>query len=210
MRHIDPPNTAVLLGHGWGGRTQKAIEDEAREFGVWDRIKIMDNVADALVDAAAFTEPVPYVMRSSRVSVMMSLGEGSCVVVAESLFADVPVGLIETARIGSRAFINDATGRLLRPNHIAEDLTRLIADSSTMHPRQWMLENGKSAWDSSARLNETMKRVAQASGAPWTVDLAPMQWRPNADYLRPEDAGRLKSEYARFADAYGLPIQAPS
>src|SRR5262249_32595988 len=154
-----------------------------------------------------FTEPVPRVMHSSRVSVIMSMGEGSCVVVAESLFADVPVGLIETARVGSSAFINDATGRLLRPSHIAEDLTRLVTESSSMHPRAWMLENGKSARDSSALLNDRMRRAARAQGAPWTVDLAPMQWRPNAEYLDRDDGERLKSEYMRFAEAYGIPVQ---
>jgi glycosyltransferase involved in cell wall biosynthesis len=210
MRDMDPKISAVLLGHGWGGRTRKNIEDEARAFGVLDRITVMDNATDALVNPAAFTEPVPHVMHSSRVSVIMSLGEGSCVVVAESLFADVPVGMIETARIGSSAFINEATGRLLRPAHIAEDLTRLIADAGSMHPRKWMLENGKSAWDSSALLNDTMRRAARAQGAPWTVDLAPMQWRPNAEYLRGEDGERLGPEYTRFADAYGIPVQQPS
>lgn len=187
MRDMDPKITAVLLGHGWGGRGLKDIEAEARAFGVWDRITVMDNVTDALVNPMAFTEPVPRVMHSSRVSVIMSLGEGSCVVVAESLFADVPVGLIETARIGSSAFINEATGRLLRPGNISEDLTRLLADSGSMHPRAWMLNNGKSARDSSALLNDTMRRSAHAQGRPWTVDLAPMQWRPNAEYLDSED-----------------------
>lgn len=210
MRDMDPRPTAVLLGHGWGGRTKQAIEDEARAFGVLDQITVVDNSADALVDPTAFTAPVTQVMHASRVSVIMSLGEGSCVVVSESMFADVPVGLIETARIGSRAFINDATGRFLRPNHIPEDLTRLIADSRTMHPRTWMLESRKSAWDSSALLNDTMRRAAQENGAPWTVDLAPMQWRPNAEYLRHEDGERLRPEYARFAEAYDVPIQAPS
>jgi glycosyltransferase involved in cell wall biosynthesis len=209
MRDMDTRITAVLLGHAWGGRSRDTIEREARGFGVWDRITIMDNVADALANPDAFTRPVPYVMHSSRVSVIMSLCEGSCVVVAESLFADVPVGLIETARIGSRAFITEATGRFLRPGHIAEDLTRLIADSSSMHPRQWMLDNGKSAWDSSRLLNETMRRAAQTRGAPWTSDLTPMQWRPNAEYLNSDDAEGLRAEYGRFGEAYGLPIQPP-
>ncbi len=50
----------------------------------------------------------------ARASVILSRREGSCVVVAESLFADTPAALLENAEVGSRAFINASTGRLLR------------------------------------------------------------------------------------------------
>jgi len=188
----------LVLGHKWGGRSRAVLEEEARLFGVLEQVTF----AEALPDKEMIE-----MLQSAKVSVIMSLGEGSCVAVAESLFADVPVALIETANVGSRAFINDQTGCFLRPGRIAQDLEEFIERSSTYRPREWMLANRMSHRDSSCILNEALKRLAAQKGQPWTTDIATMHWRPNAAFDSETDQERMRPEYDRFAADFGIPVQ---
>lgn len=189
--------TALLLGRGWAGRTRQTIEEEARLFGVLDRITIQEGLEDAEMIAA---------LQSAKVSVILSMREGSCVAVAESLFANVPVGLLEGANIGSRIFINEQTGCFLRPGALAEDLAGFLRRYRVYEPRQWALENGISCTASTAILNDALKSSAKAAGRPWTVDIVPLHWRPNAEFLNPGDKESMRDEYARFEKAYGVTI----
>ncbi len=198
LREMSRDTKVVLMGRGWDGRTKDDLEKEASWFGVKDRLTILEGPPD------------PEMVRtlcSSKVSVIMSKGEGSCVAIAESLFVDVPVGLLEDANVGSRVFINAQTGRFLRPRHLAEDLTKLIQDYRQFHPREWMLENGKSYRESSDTLNRALKSWSSQQGEPWTVDLMPFHWRPTARYLTLEEARSMDGEYQRFEREYGVPVE---
>ena len=128
LRSMDRKTKVLLLGRGWEGRTRDTIEEEARLFGVLDRVTIQEGLGDAEMIEA---------LQSAKVSVIMSMREGSCVAVAESLFANVPVGLIEGANIGSRIFINNRTGCFLRPGRLAKDLTSFVERYRTYEPLKW-------------------------------------------------------------------------
>ena len=176
--------SVLLLGGRWGGRTPEVLLTEAAHFGVRDQITIEENLPDV--------DMIP-ALQSARVSVIMSKGEGSCVAVAESLFANIPVGLIEGARVGSNVFINAQTGRFLRESRLGEDLVDFVNHYSDFQPRQWMLDGATSCYASSQILNQLLRQHAESEGRPWTQDLKPMQWRPNAEYLNAEDAAALHS-----------------
>lgn len=188
----------LLIGHAWGGRSKVDLEEEARLFGVLDRITFVQ---------APPARQLVELLQSSKVSVIMSLGEGSCVVVAESMFAGTPVALIQSANVGSRAFINEQTGCFLRPGHIAQDLEAFIARAETYRPREWMLANGASHRDSTRTLNAALRRVAVEQGRPWTSDLATMHWRPDAEFDSENEREQMRPEYARFEQEFGIPIQ---
>ena len=188
----------LVLGHAWGGRSRAVLEEEARLFGVLDWITF----AEALPDTEMFRA-----LQSSRVSVIMSLGEGSCVAVAESLFANVPVALIGGANVGSRAFINNQTGCFLRPGHIAEDLELFIQRSAEYAPRSWMLARQASHRDSSRTLNLALKDFAEKEARPWTTDIAAMHWRPNAEFDSAIARESMRPEYERFEKEFGIPVQ---
>src|SRR6185503_13118691 len=89
---------------------------------------------------------------------------------------------------------------------IAGGLLKLLNDHDKYRPRKWMLENGSACEASFRILNEAVKETAKKDGKSWTRDLKPMQWRPNSEFLRAEDAHEMKPEYDRFAQAYGIPI----
>jgi hypothetical protein len=188
----------LVLGHAWGGRSRAVLEREARAFGVLEHVTF----AEALPDKEMIKA-----LKSARVSVITSLAEGACVAVAESLFADVPVALIEGANVGSRAFINEQTGRFLRPSHISEDLEAFIRESAKYSPRKWMLEHGTSHTDSARMLNEALRQHALAQGQSWTTDIVNMHWRPNAEFDSPIERENMRPEYARFEAEFGIPVQ---
>jgi len=197
LSRIDRRVKALLLGVSWEGRSLQTLENEAELFGVRDRIVIKE----ALPDAEMFQA-----LRSAKVSVIMSLQEGSCVAVTESLFAGVPVGLLDSARIGSRAFINDQTGRLLRSAALAEDLADFVKHYGHYQPRRWALNNGISCHESAAYLNNYLKKTAFERGQSWTVDIAPMHWRPYGKFLSPQQETCMREEYRRFNFAYRVTI----
>ena len=190
--------TVLILGRKWGDRTRSDLEKEAKLFGVFDQITIAEGLPDEIMVGA---------LQSGKVSVIMSMGEGACVAVTESLFADVPVALIQGANVGSRGFINPKTGRFLRRNSIADDLEAFVSEFSTCSPRKWMLENKASYLDSSRILNDRLKKLAVSEGRLWTTDIATMHWRPYPVFASTTDRESMQTEYDRFESAYGVRIE---
>jgi hypothetical protein len=146
-------------------------------------------------------------LQSGKVSVIMSMGEGACVAVSESLFADVPVAVVQGANIGSRAFINSKTGRFLRRNNIADDLEAFVSEFSAYSPRKWMLENKVSYLESSRVLNDCLKKLAISEGRLWTTDVATMHWRPYPVFASTADRESMRKEYERFEFEFGVRIE---
>jgi glycosyltransferase involved in cell wall biosynthesis len=186
----------VLIGQDEGNRSGETILRTARSYGVADRFTLIRNapwqtVADTLCRA--------------RASVILSRREGSCVVVAESLFADTPVALLQRAEVGSQAFINPATGRLLHDANLAAQLTAFVAQSDRCAPRRWALEN-ISCFRSSAVLNDVIKQRLLATGQEWTRDLAPLCWRPDPYLVRLEDRSVMRAEREAFRARFGLDL----
>lgn len=190
----------VLLGRTWEGRTADVLLQEADELGVKDQITIREGLDD---------EAMIRTLQSAKVSVIMSRTEGSCVAVAEALFADVPVGLIRDARVGSRCFINPETGRFLDARHLGAELERFVADAASFAPRRWMLENRHGYRDSSRALNKLLRQRSHEEGLPWTADLVDMQWRPNPEYLPTSAAAEFRQAYRDFEDRYGIGLRPP-
>ena len=69
-----------------------------------------------------------------------------------------------------------------------------------------MLEQGLSYKESSRTLNEMIRTHTLETGRPWTIDLLPMQWRPNAEFLSQADRQSVLDEYNRFERAYGIAV----
>lgn len=198
LARMNPSVKALLIGVPWEGRSRRELELEAKIFGVLDRITIREG----LYGDEMFRE-----LQSAKVSVIMSLLEGSCVAIAESLFAGVPVGVLSNARIGSKAFINERTGRLLDERSLASDLTDFLRHYREYHPREWAVKAGIGCCESSKILNDHLKRAALSQGKPWSVDIAPMHWRPYPRYVCRSDRTSMRDEYLQFEATYGAGIE---
>ncbi len=197
-----PRNYRVLLvGQRERGRSKDTMLREAAAFGVRDRFKIGENVTD---------EELHDSFVRAKISLILSRREGSCVAVVESMFANTPVGVFEDAEVGSRVFINEHTGRLLRHNLLAAQLKDFVESSTQFQPRKWVIENDVDCVASSQLLNRTLKQSALASGGEWTEDIAVLRWRPNPQYYDPQDAERLRFCYEDIENRFGIGITAPS
>jgi glycosyltransferase involved in cell wall biosynthesis len=199
LRTMPPHLRILLIGQDEGRRNAETVLAAARSYGVADRFTLVRNapwqsVADALCRA--------------RASAILSRREGSCVVVAESLFADTPVALLHDAEVGSRAFINAQTGRLLRESSLASQLTAFIAQADRYSPRRWAQEH-ISCQASSWVLNDVVRQVLWADGQDWTRDLAILCWRPDPYLVHSEDRAMMRAERDDFRARFGLELGPP-
>lgn len=188
---------ACLAGRPWGGITADRMWQMAKTYGVADRIEIVDGASD---------DQVRNLLARAKVSLILSRQEGSCIAVAESLFAGTPVGLLEDARVGSKAFINQRTGRLLKHRGLGPQLVDFVASAGRFQPREWALEHEISCFGSTRVLNEILRQEQMRHGLPWTVDLAVHHWSPEPRLTLPEDRERLRPTYAYLRHELGIPI----
>jgi glycosyltransferase involved in cell wall biosynthesis len=181
LRRMPRRLRVLLVGQDQDGRTADTIRREAAYYGVDDRFTVRSNLSYGEVTAA---------LCRSRASTVLSRREGSCVVIAESLFADAPAALLAAAEIGSRAFIHPATGKFLHDGRVADELTELVERASDYRPREWA-EANISCFRSTAALNDILRRHALADGGEWTCDLAPLCWRPDPALVHPSDGDKM-------------------
>jgi glycosyltransferase involved in cell wall biosynthesis len=197
LRSMPPQARATLIGQPQDGRDAETIRSEARAFGVEDRISVYTRVTNQFLANA---------LSRAKVSLILSRREGSCVAVAESLFADTPVGMLDGAQVGSSAFINNATGRLLREGHLPSDLNAFLRDAAGYHPRQWALQH-ISCHRSTRVLNDVLRERALASGQQWTQDIATQYWRPDPQ-VKGSTASKvwIERERAYVREHHGIDI----
>ena len=201
LRDLPISYRVVLVGQSERGRTKETILGEAAAYGVRDRFEVRADV--------------PYwelqkLMSRAKTSIVLSRREGSCVVVVESMFANTPIGIYEDAEMGSRVFVNEHTGRLLRHDHLAAQLKDFVESAAQYQPRKWVMENGVGCVASSRTLNEALKQQSLANGGEWTEDIATLCWRPDPQYYDPQDAERLRPSYDEIESRCGIGIVAPS
>ncbi|MGC8744911.1 MAG: glycosyltransferase [Verrucomicrobiia bacterium] len=193
-----PQNLRILLiGQRNGNRTRDVLLNEARLYGVENRFELLEGPADtAVFDALA----------RSKASVILSLREGSCVAVTESLFADTPVALFKDAEVGSRIFINDNTGIFLEHSEVGRQLTDFINSAGNFTPRQWAMENKIHCFESSSILNRVIRDHCKKIGEEWSQDIATFHWRPYPAPVFENDRKRLQQERRRIKEKFGLII----
>lgn len=198
LRHMPRELRILLIGQDQDGRTAQTINDEARFYGVANRFEIVANAKHPEVLDA---------LGRSRASVLLSLREGSAVVVSESLFADTPTALLHDAYNGSRAFINEQTGVFLHEENLAEQLMSFLQRAEEFAPRQWADDN-ISCYRSTVQLNRILRDYAVESGLDWTQDIAPWCWSPDPRLVSPEDRRRFEPEYRYVREHLGLDLGA--
>ncbi|MFO0876660.1 MAG: glycosyltransferase [Gemmataceae bacterium] len=196
LRDMSPQLRVTLVGQEQDGRTAAMVRAQAADYGVADRINLIEDLP--------YPE-IPQILSRARASVVLSRREGSCVVVAESLFAGTPAAVLHDAEIGSRAFLNEQTGCLLQANRLSRQLAGLVDRAGHYRPREWA-EKHISCFASTQVLNAALKREALARGQAWTQDIAPMYWCPNPRVVHDDDFARLLPVHADLQQRFGLGI----
>jgi glycosyltransferase involved in cell wall biosynthesis len=197
LRHMPRNLRVVLVGRNDVGRTEKEIRAEARAFGALQDLELHTNLEIDEVNA---------LQCDARISAIFTKREGSCVAVPESLFADTPVAMMQEAYIGSKAYINDRTGILVRRRGLARRLQRFLEESERFTPRQWALEN-ISCMRTTRRLNEMLRMHSLQTGRPWTTDIASLCWRYVPSYVDPAEKRRLAPAVEALAREHGVVLE---
>lgn len=188
-----PASTRVtMIGQPEGKSTLATVKAQAKLFGVRQDITFFDCLS---------IEEVQEKQCDSRISLILSCREGSCVAVVESMFAGAPVGLLQGAVIGSSAYINDQTGVLFSPGRLGPQLRSFLERYQDFRPREWAMANVPCT-SSSRKLDKVLQEHAARSGLPWTRDLAVQTWKPVPTYLHPADKETLRPAYLELKDRF--------
>ena len=190
----------VLVGQRSGKRNKAFIERMSREHGVRQQMTVYESLD---------IEEVVTMQSDAKVSVIMTRREGCCVAAVESLMAGCALAMREDAHVGPKAYINTHTGRRLRPDHLAEDLTLLLSEACNMTPRAWCLENACHT-RSRRLLNEKLRAHEQEKNRPWTRDIISPRWYPHPTFACAEEKKSMEPIYAelhnRFPHVFGLDL----
>ena len=187
----------VLVGQPDSGRTMAHIEAEAEAFGVRDRIEIRERLG---------IDEVTALQCRSKTSLVFSRREGSCVVVAESMFADCPVGLLQGAHIGSSAFVNEHTGVMLNESNLARELQDFVERAGSFSAREWAMKN-ISCFRSAELMNRHLREWNEARGNVWTQDVLPFMCRPNPMYVAPDAEAQMAAAYQDLRSECGVSVR---
>jgi glycosyltransferase involved in cell wall biosynthesis len=178
----------VLIGEPGLGKTQADIEQLADFYSVADQITILDRISyDEVMDVTC----------RSRVSVLLSLKEGSNRAVAESIFCNLPVVVLSNHVGGIKKNVVPQTGLLIDERNLEATIIQLL--HSSINPREWGMEH-ISCFKSSAKLNAILRDHALSNGQPWTQDIAGRSNSPESTYIHPYDVERLRPWNAKLTN----------
>lgn len=194
LRQMRRKLRVVLVGQPEAGRAMEHVMAEAEAFGVHDQIEFHNRLP---------IDEVTALQCRSKVSLVFSRREGSCVVVTESMFADTPVGLLRGAHVGSAAFINPQTGVFLDEANLAAELGDFLDRHEQFSPRRWAEEN-ISCHVSTRRMNDALREHALRRGQEWTRDICTLGIRPDPRYVHPDDEKRMLPACEEIRDKYGI------
>ena len=188
LRSLPASTRVTMIGQREGRHTVDAVRAQARALGVRQRIEFIDG---------APIERVRAYQCNSKATLILSRREGCCVAVAESLFADAPVGMLRGAHVGPTAYINESTGRLFDGRNLGRQLRDFLEESGSFDARRWATEH-ISCSASAAKVNAALRDQAGADGRPWTADLKVPCWRPYPVHADPADFEELRPAYERL------------
>lgn len=192
LRDLPPEWRVVCVGQPETGHTLADIQRLQQRLGAPQKIEYHERLA---------IDQVTALQVRSKVGAVFSRHEGCCVAATETLMAGAALALIDGARVGPLAYINESTGVALRESHLAEDLRRAVAEAHQMQPRAFA-ESRLSCHESARRLNDLLKREALAEGRPWTQDIETPVWRPYPRLLHEASQPKLEAAAAELSDRY--------
>jgi len=180
LRNAKTSYKVALIGVDEKGETRARVERLASFFGITNQLTVFEDIA---------YERVMDITCRSKVSILLSLKEGSNRAIAESIFCNVPVIVLSSHVGGIRKNIVPETGLLAKESKLESAIDQLL--QSHINPREWGLEH-VSCFRSSEKLNSVLKEHALRQGRPWTQDIAVRSNSPESKYAFTEDAERLR------------------
>jgi hypothetical protein len=185
LRKMPAGLRVTLIGQTEGRYTADHIRRMMRLYRVPQQVTLLESL------------PIDEVTRhqcDSKVALILSRREGSCVAAVEALFAGAALGMREGAHVGSVQYVNRETGAMITGTRTAADLMALLESSAKLRPHEWAAKN-ISCQVSLEKLNAYLRERASARSLAWSADLAPFHWRPYPTYSDPAALKQLQPAY---------------
>lgn len=183
IKKMNRPDLRIaLIGGSWKTRSKTEILSLANLYGLNNEISIFEHIP---------YENVMEITAKSKVSILLSLKEGSNRAIAESIFCNTPVIILEEHIGGITKNVVSETGIITPEKHLPEALAELLENYKSLQPRQWALEN-ISCFISSNKLNQKIKQHQLSSGQAWHNDLAIRANCPELTYVNSADDIKLR------------------
>jgi hypothetical protein len=189
LSDLEQPLEVALIGGPWGGGTKDAVLKLADQYGVRHNLTVFETIP---------YEKVMEVTAASRISILLSRKEGSNRALAESIFCDVPVVLLDEHVGGIRKNVVAETGWIVPERELASMFMEMLNTAGSMSPRAWALEH-ISHKKSGDFLNQFLRESSAARGLPWSRDLVDHSNSPDVTYeCSPAEEESLRAANARL------------
>jgi glycosyltransferase involved in cell wall biosynthesis len=137
---------------------------------------------------------VAHILADSKVSLLLSLREGSNKSIYESMFCGTPVIVYRRQRGMNLEHVNSRTGLLADDDQLIDAIKYILDNVGEFDPRGWALENVGYP-NSSKKIDVALKAMCQDRNRLWTRSIVA---KKNGPHLRYTDLG----QYEEFADEY--------
>ena len=192
--------SAVCVGVAIGNRNAESIRQEAEDYGVSDRVKIIENPRQ---------EDLRLYFQRAKVFCAMSYREGSFIAVAEALMSGTPVVMFKNAHIGTKSLITPEVGALVGSvSELRERVMEFMEFKENEKVRQIARESisAQANWQ---KLNEMLADWSLKNGLQWTADIEAFYSMRLSFYYFDENAKeKLRPDYEYLAEK-GIRISLP-
>lgn len=192
--------SAVCVGVPLGSRTANSIRQEAEDYGVAERVTIIEDPSQ---------EDLRLYFQRAKVFCAMSFREGSFIAVAEALMSGTPVIMFKNAHVGTKNLVTPDVGALV--GSVSELRKRIMEflDFEDHDKVRQIARESISAQANCRKLNEMLAGWSVESGLNWTKDVEPFySMRLSFYYYDGSAKDRLKLDYEYLA-ANGVRISLP-
>jgi glycosyltransferase involved in cell wall biosynthesis len=201
LSELPPSISCAIAGRPLGRRTAESLRREAAAFGVLNRVEVIEDPDDGRLERL-FAE--------ARLFCALSHREGSYIAIAEALMADTPVAMFANAVVGSKEYINQATGFLFDPRErLSRQILRALRVCDRKRPREWARQR-ISARANGIRLNQLLEGDATVCSESWTADVEPFHCRHfHFLYYDRGAEARLTAAYSELRTRFGFDVRRP-
>ncbi len=174
----------ALIGYNMGW-TREPIERLMRKYDLEQDCTTFENIPH--------TE-VARILADSKVSLLLSLREGSNKSIYESMFCGTPVIVYRHQCGMNLEHVNPTTGLLADDDELADAVKYVLDHSGEFDPRGWALEN-VGYLKSNQKIDDALCGMAGNRGRPWTHGIVS---KKNGPHLRYAEMGLYKDFAAEY------------
>lgn len=184
--------SALCVGVPIGSRSAESIRREAEDYGVSDRVSIVENPSQ---------EDLRLYFQRAKVFCAMSYREGSFIAVAEALMSGTPVVMFKNAHIGTKSLISPEVGALVGSISDLRDRIIEFMNFEEHGKVRYIARQSISAQANCQKLNDLLANWSLENGHQWTKDIEPFySMRLSFYYFDENGKERLRNDYQFFED----------